>query len=72
MHMPYSIGQWTGVIVTAIVVLGCDADVAYAMPLGIMAGALAIFFVTLGEGLQRQAELKPSRAVSSRVRPRVP
>ena len=70
--MPYSIGQWTGLIVTAIVVLGCDADVAYAMPLGIMAGALATFFVTLGEGLQQQTELKPSRVVSNRVRPRVP
>jgi hypothetical protein len=47
--MPYSIGQWTGLIVTTIVVFGCDMDVAYAMPLGILAGALATFFVTLAD-----------------------
>ncbi len=47
--MPYSIGQWTGLVVTTIVGLGCDMDVAYAMPLGIMAGALATFFVSLAE-----------------------
>jgi hypothetical protein len=47
--MPYSIGQWTGLIVTTIVVLGCDMDVAYAVPLGILAGALATFFVTLAD-----------------------
>ncbi len=49
--MPYSIGQWTGVAVTAIVVLGCDLDILYAMPLGIMAAALATLFVTLAEAL---------------------
>jgi hypothetical protein len=47
--MPYSIGQWTGLLVTTIVVLGCDMDVVYAMPLGVMAGALASFFVTLAD-----------------------
>ena len=47
--MPYTIGQWTGLLVTTIVVLGCDMDVVYALPLGIMAGALATFFVTLSE-----------------------
>lgn len=47
--MPYSVGQWTGLVVTTIIVLGCDMDVAYAVPLGIMAGALATFFVTLAE-----------------------
>jgi len=49
MDVPHSIGQWTGLFVTTIIVLGCDMDVAYAMPLGIMAGALATFFVTLAE-----------------------
>lgn len=36
-------------MVTTIVVLGCDMDVVYAMPLGIMAGALATFFVAFAE-----------------------
>ena len=48
--MPKSLAQWTGMIVTTIVVLGCDMDVLYAVPLGIMAGALATFFMTLAEG----------------------
>jgi hypothetical protein len=47
--MPKNIGQWTGMMVTTIIVLGCDMDVVYAMPLGIMAGALATFFVTLAD-----------------------
>ena len=59
MDVPYTIGQWTGLTVTAIVVLGCDMDVAYAMPLGIFAGALATFFVTLAE--RRLAVAKISR-----------
>jgi hypothetical protein len=47
--MPKNIAQWTGITVTAIVVLGCDTSVFYAMPLGIFAGALATFFVALAE-----------------------
>ncbi len=47
--MPHSIGQWTGLVVTTIVVLGCDMDVVYAVPLGIMAGALATFFIALAD-----------------------
>jgi hypothetical protein len=47
--LPRNIGQWTGMMVTTIIVLGCDMDVLYAMPLGIMAGALATFFVTLAD-----------------------
>jgi hypothetical protein len=47
--MPKNVAQWTGLAVTAIVVLGCDIDVVYAMPLGIFAGALATFFVGLAE-----------------------
>jgi hypothetical protein len=53
--MPYSIGQWTGLLVTTIVVLGCDMDVVYAVPLGVMAGALATFFVSL-------ADVEPAKA----------
>lgn len=47
--MPNSIGQWTGLVVTTIIVLGCDLDVMYALPLGILAGALATFFVALAD-----------------------
>ncbi len=47
--MPKNVAQWTGILVTTIVVLGCDADVIYAMPLGIMSGALATIFVALSE-----------------------
>ena len=61
MNVPYSIGQWTGHIVTTIVVLGCDADVAYAVPLGIMAGAMATFFVTLSEAYQKRRVLRRLR-----------
>ena len=39
--------QLTGMVVTAIVVLGTDADVLMAIPLGILAGALATFFAAL-------------------------
>jgi len=47
--MPINIGQWTGLVVTTIVVLGADMDILYAVPLGVMAGALATFFVALSE-----------------------
>ncbi|HTO41220.1 MAG TPA: hypothetical protein VL026_09615 [Rhizomicrobium sp.] len=47
--MPKTYAQMVGMFVTAIVVLGTDMDVLYAMPLGIMAGALSVFFVTLSE-----------------------
>lgn len=41
--------QVTGMVVTAIVVLGSDTDVLLAVPLGMLAGALATFFVSLAE-----------------------
>ena len=47
--MPKNIAQWTGITVTAIIVLGCDTSVIYALPLGIFAGALATFFVALAD-----------------------
>ncbi|HEX3810693.1 MAG TPA: hypothetical protein VHW02_13445 [Rhizomicrobium sp.] len=34
---------------TTIIVLGCDLDVLYAVPLGIFAGALATYFVALSD-----------------------
>jgi len=48
-QMPKSLAQWTGLVVTSIVVLGCDMDVLYAVPLGLMAGAVATFFAALGD-----------------------
>ena len=55
--LPRSTAQFTGVVVTAIVAFGTDMDVYYAMPLGIFAGALAVFFVSLSGG---QAALQSS------------
>lgn len=58
--LPKSVAQLTGVLVTAIVAFGADIDVYYAMPLGVFAGATAIFFVSLSE-MKRPAQVK-SRA----------
>ena len=46
------VAQLTGMIVTAIVVFGTDVDVFTAVPLGILAGALATFFMALAENRQ--------------------
>jgi len=56
--MPKTLAQWTGIIVTTIVVLGCDMDVVYAVPLGLFAGALATFFAALAD------EREKAKAVS--------
>jgi len=47
--MPRTVAQFAGMIVTAIVVFGTDADVFTAIPLGILAGALATFFVAVSD-----------------------
>jgi hypothetical protein len=47
--MNMRLAQVTGITVTSIVVFGTDLDVMYAVPLGIFAGALAMFFAALGE-----------------------
>jgi hypothetical protein len=44
--------QLTGMIVTSIVVFGTDTDVLLAVPLGVLAGALATFFMAYSEGRQ--------------------
>ena len=56
LKMPKSVAQLTGVIVCAIVTFGTDLDITYAMPLGIFAGALAIFFVSIAEARQTYKE----------------
>jgi hypothetical protein len=43
------LAQLTGLIVTSIVVFGSDVDVLIAVPLGILAGGLATFFMALGD-----------------------
>lgn len=57
--MPKNYAQWVGVFVTAIIVLGTDMDVVYAMPLGLFAGALAVFFVTMSEWRWENLERMP-------------
>lgn len=57
--MPKNYAQWVGMFVTAIIVLGTDMDVLYAMPLGIIAGALAVFFVTLSDWKLEQLQRAP-------------
>jgi len=47
--IPKSVAQLTGMLVTAIVAFGTDMDVYYAVPLGVFAGALVLFFVSLSE-----------------------
>jgi hypothetical protein len=47
--VPKHYAQWVGMFVTAIIVLGTDMDVLYAVPFGIAAGALSVFFVSLSE-----------------------
>lgn len=47
--MPKSVAQLTGVIVTAIVTFGTDLDITWSIPLGLFAGGLAVFFVSLSE-----------------------
>jgi hypothetical protein len=51
--MPKNVAQITGLLVTSIVAFGTDTDVFYAMPLGIMSGALATFFVALSDFTQK-------------------
>jgi hypothetical protein len=57
--------QLTGVLVTAIVAFGTDLDVYYAMPLGIFAGALAVFFVSVSDG---EHALRDKAVIRARVR----
>ena len=56
LEMPKSVAQLTGMLVTAIVTFGADLDLTYAMLLGVFAGALAMFFVSLSEAKQAVME----------------
>jgi hypothetical protein len=56
--MPKNVAQFTGMLVTAIVVFGTDMDVFTAMPLGIMAGALATFFVAFADEERKAVKIR--------------
>jgi hypothetical protein len=58
--MPRTVVQWTGLAVTAIVVFGCDLDVITAVPLGLLAGAVAAAVIELDD-LFRAGSLRPIR-----------
>jgi hypothetical protein len=47
--MPKSVAQLTGVLVTAIVAFGTDLDAIWSVPLGVFAGGLALFFVSVSD-----------------------
>ena len=46
---PKSVAQLTGMLVTGIVAFGTDIEVYYAVPMGVFAGALAMFFVAMSD-----------------------
>ena len=66
--MPRTVVQWSGLAVTAIVVFGCDRDVIWALPLGLLAGAVAAAVIELDE-LRHVGSLRPVR-VQWRPQPR--
>jgi hypothetical protein len=47
--LPRNVAQLTGVIVSGIVGFGTDTDLFVAIPLGVLAGALAALFVWMSE-----------------------
>jgi hypothetical protein len=57
--MRLNLAQWTGLSVTAIVVAGSDIDMLYAVPLGMLAGALATFFSALAQGAVEKTTTRP-------------
>jgi hypothetical protein len=63
--MPKSVAQLTGVLVTAIVAFGTDLDAVWSVPLGVGAGALALFFVSLSEA-RGNFRKQPVRALTER------
>ena len=57
--MRLNLAQWTGLCVTTIIVTGSDMDVLYAVPVGIVAGALATFLSALGHAAVDRATIRP-------------
>ena len=56
--MPKNVAQFTGMVVTTIIVMGSDIDVFYALPLGIFAMAIstAVFPSLAEHGARNQVE----------------
>ena len=63
--LPKSVAQLAGVVVCSIVVFGTDLDVTYAVPLGVLSGAMAVFFVSVAEGRERVRSRVSRRRVGS-------
>jgi hypothetical protein len=57
--MRFNLAQWTGLSVTVIVVAGSDVDVLYAVPLGMLAGALATFFSAVANSTLEKTTTRP-------------
>ena len=55
--MPKTIAQWTALAVTTIIVFGRDLDVVYALPMGMLAGTLAMLFAMLDDQRRKAAVL---------------
>lgn len=53
--MPKTIAQWTALAVTTIIVFGRDLDVVYALPMGMLAGTLAMLFAMFDDQRRRLA-----------------
>jgi hypothetical protein len=68
--MPKTLAQWTGIFVTATAVLGCDKDVLFAVPLGLMAGMMATLFMDLAEAFEKaqQSRARPVRISRGNLR----
>ena len=66
-----SVAQLTGIVVTVIVTFGTDLDAVYSVPMGIFAGALALFFVSMSEareGFRKLHAVLPGQRNRSRRR----
>ena len=59
--MPQTLAQFMGILVTALVVLGTDLDVLYAVPLGIFAGALTTYFASFAPAPREKARTRRER-----------
>jgi hypothetical protein len=57
--MQFNLAQWTGLSVTVIVVAGSDMDTLYAVPLGMIAGALATFFSAVANSALDKTTTRP-------------
>ena len=59
-RMRFNLAQWTGIAVTTIVVAGSDMDVLYAVPMGVIAGALATLFSAIAHSaLEKSTTRRP-------------